>query len=153
VRLDPSFALAWATLSRAHTAAYHWRYDFDESRLGKARECADKALALDPDLHEGHLALGYYYYQGMRDYAQAVREFQLAARGRDNDPDVLEATAYVLRRQGRWPEALAAMEKAASLNPRDYETAIALSEIHAALRHYPEALRYSDQALALVPGH
>jgi len=152
VRLDPAFGAAWAALSRGHTAAYHWRYDFDESRLGKARECADRALRLDPDLREGHLALGYYYYQGLRDYAQAVREFELAARGRDNDPDVLEARAYVLRRQGRWKEALAFMERAFSLNPRSVDPAVALSEISAALWRYPEALRYSEQAIALDPG-
>ena len=153
VSLDPKFALAWAELSRGHTSMYHFRFDYDEARLAKARECADRALVLQPDLRQGHLALGYYYYQGRKDYAQAVEEFRKAAATNADDPDAVEAMAYVLRRQGRWDEALALMEKAYSLNPRSVGLVTSLASTYGSMRRYPEALRYQDMAIALTGGH
>jgi len=49
---------------------------------------------------------------GRGDYAQAQQEFRIAAGSGGDDPEAVEAMAYVLRRQGRFDEALAAMEKA-----------------------------------------
>jgi len=151
VRLDPQFAVAWAVLSTTHSSAYHNRFDYTEDRLAKARECADKALALRPDLREGHLALGYYYYWGRRDYAQAQEEFRQAAGGREDDPEAMEAMAYMMRRQGRWDESVAAMERAFALNPRDVDLAANLSGTFQKLRRYPEALRFADLAVSLAP--
>jgi len=152
VRLDPEFAQAWAQLSRAHTNMYHYRFDYSEDQLARSRECADRALALQPDLREGHLALGYYYYQGRHDYAQAAEEFRRVAGDRADDPDALEAMSYVLRRQGRWDEALAAMEKAYALNPRNVSLVSNLGGTYQALRRYPEALRFADLVITLTPG-
>jgi len=151
IRLDPGFALAWAELSHAHTSAYHFRFDFNEERLAKARECADRALSLKTDLREGHLALGYYYYQGRRDYGQALEEFRLAAGGRENDPEILKAMAYIQRRQGRWDESIAAMEKAFALSPRNVELASNMSGTYQSLRRWADALRFADIAISLVP--
>jgi eukaryotic-like serine/threonine-protein kinase len=150
VQLDPKFAVAWAELSKVHSSAYHFRWDFTEERLVKARECADRALALQPDLREGHLALGYYYYWGRGDYAQALAEFQAVAGDRRDDPEVLESMAYIWRRQGRWDESIAAMEKAFALNPRDAELATNLSGAYQTMRRYPDALRFADIALSLA---
>ena len=152
VSLDPQFAVAWAELSRGHTSMYHYRFDYDEARLAQARECADRALSLQPDLREGHLALGYYYYQGRKDYAAAVEEFRKVAGTNANDPDALEAMSYVLRRQGRWDEALSTMEKAYALNPRSPGLVGSLAGTHSRMRRYPEALRYTDIAIALTGG-
>lgn len=151
VQLDPKFALAWASLSTAHSSMYHRRTDFTEDRLGKARECADKALTLQPDLPAGHMALGYYYYWGRRDYDQALREFNLAAGGREGDSEILEAVAYIRRRQGHWDESIAAMEKAFALNPRNARLAAEISGTYASLRRSPEAMRSIDRAISLAP--
>jgi len=151
VQLDPKFAVAWSALSKGHSSLYHERVDFTEERLAKARECADRALALKPDLREGHLALGYYYYWGRSDYAQALEEFKRAAGGREDDPEIMESMAYVSRRQGRWDESIALMEKAFALNPRNVLLANNLGESYQSLRRYPEALRIADIAIALAP--
>jgi TolB-like protein/Flp pilus assembly protein TadD len=152
VRLDPRFALAWAELSRAHTGMYHYRYDYSEARLEKARDCADRALALQPDLREARLALGYYYDQGRHDYAQAAEEFHRVAGDRADDPDALEAMGYVLRRQGRWEESLAALQKAYALNPRNVSLITNLVGTYQSMRRYDEALRLTDISIALSNG-
>jgi len=151
VRLDPRFAQGWAALSYGHSHVYHDRYDYNEERLAKARECADKALALQPGLREGHLALGYYYYWGRGDYAQAREEFKAAAGNHEDDAEALQAMAYVMRRQGLWDESVAAMEKAFALNPRDVALVSNLGAAYESLRRYPEALRFADTAIALAP--
>ena len=151
VALDPRFAVAWAALSKAHSSLYHDRVEYTEEGLGKARECADRALALQPDLREGHLALGYYFYWGRLDYAQAIEEFKRAAGGRDDDPETMEAMAYVSRRQGKFDESIAAMEKAFVLNPRNLDLAAQMSLGYQLLRRYPEALRFADITIALSP--
>src|SRR5439155_3587616 len=101
VKLDPSFALAWAHLSCAQSWSY-WRFDPGPARLVAAKDAVDRVLALDPDLPETHLALGYYRYYGQRDYTGALAEFQQAQQGLPNNVDVIEAIALVQRRLGRW---------------------------------------------------
>jgi TolB-like protein/tetratricopeptide (TPR) repeat protein len=152
VRLDPRFAQGWAALGYAHSLFYNNRYDYSEERLAKARECADRALDLQPDLREGRLALGYYYYWGRRDYAQAAVEFAAAARGREDDPEALAAMAFMKRRQGKWDEALAAMERAYALNPLDFNLVSNLAGTYHAMWRHPEALRYMDRSIELAQG-
>jgi serine/threonine-protein kinase len=151
VQLDPKFAVAWAKLSKAHSSLYHDRVDYTEERLARARECADRALALQPDLREGHLALGYYYYWGRSDYAQALEELKRAAAGRDDDPEILESMGYVTRRQGRWEDSIAMLERAFALNPRNPLLADGIVDSYRIMRRYPEALRFSDIAISLAP--
>src|SRR5437763_1899596 len=78
VKLDPSFALAWARLSCAQSGSYWLGLDPSPARLAAAKDAADRALALDPDLPETRLALGYYRYWGQRDFTWGLAEFQHA---------------------------------------------------------------------------
>jgi TolB-like protein len=102
--LDPDFALAWARLSFLHSTMYWFNFDHSKARLAQAREAADRALALQPDLPEAHAALGIFHYWSGRDYQRALDEFRTALR---SDPYVREYIAWVQRRQGRFDEALA----------------------------------------------
>ncbi|PYK17503.1 MAG: hypothetical protein DME55_09925, partial [Verrucomicrobia bacterium] len=63
IKLDPNFAAAFAGLSLVESWIYH-SFDPTPSRREKARRNADEALRLQPDLPEGHLALGFSYYYG-----------------------------------------------------------------------------------------
>jgi non-specific serine/threonine protein kinase len=75
---DPNYALALAGMSRVD-GQYYRNIDPDESRLRRAEEYAQRALAIDPQLAEGHVALGCTF--GYRyDYSRAVGEFREAIR-------------------------------------------------------------------------
>src|SRR5882672_2499793 len=80
VKLDPNFAAAFAGLSMVESWIYH-SFDPTEGRRQKARLNADEALRLQPDLPEGHLALGFSYYYGDRHYERALAEFEIARQG------------------------------------------------------------------------
>jgi tetratricopeptide (TPR) repeat protein len=153
VKLDPSFALAWAHLSCKQSESYWRGYDSSPARLATAKDAADRALALDPDLPETHLALGYYHYYGQRDFIGALAEFQQAEQSLPNNADVIEAIAVVQRRLGHWDEAIAGLRRAIELDPRDINDYHTLAITYMSLRRFSEALATADRILAWEPAY
>jgi TolB-like protein/Tfp pilus assembly protein PilF len=151
VELDPDFALAYAALSRAHANLLNLGMDRTPERLAMAKTAAERALALQPELPAAHLALGYYYYYGLRDYDQALVQFEIAAEALPHDNNTLQSFAWIRRRQGRWDEALLYAKRAFSLNPRDATLAREMGNINLAMRRYGEAEEYYDRSIALAP--
>ena len=155
VARDPRFALAYARLSEMQSRLYHAEFDaeFDrsEARLTRARAAGETAVRLDPTLAEGHLALGLYYYYGLRQYDRALDEFTRALRAQPGRAEVQQARGYVLRRQGRFADAAASLTRAIELDPRSAAAAWDLAETYAMMRDFPAAMRYYDRATALAP--
>jgi TolB-like protein/Flp pilus assembly protein TadD len=151
VELDPEFAIAHAILSEAHTSLYHQRYDFTSERLEKARRSAERALALQPDLPNGHRALGWYYYQGFRDYDRALEEFEIASQALPNDSDLLYGFFSVSRRRGQWSQALAAMDRWSKIDPHNYALWEENGWTHIWLRQYEKAEDLMRRAIAIGP--
>ena len=150
VELDPRFALAYGRLSNLHAYAHEFALDRSEERLRQAREAADRALQIDSDLPEGHLALGYYYY-AVRDYDLALEEVAIAERGLPGDARLLWVRGLIRQRQGKWDEALASLEQALALSPREPYLLFWLGTTYFSLRRYEEAETYFDRTLALPP--
>jgi serine/threonine-protein kinase len=138
-------------LSRTHDLLYWWYYDRSEARLAKQKQAADHALRLQPDLAEGHVALGMYYYHGQLDYERALRELEVARRLQPSNGDVYFAIGIVRRRQGKWAEALASQKTGVELNPRSAMELTELGNTEIWLRDYAAAERYLVRALELDP--
>jgi TolB-like protein/Tfp pilus assembly protein PilF len=150
IELDPKFALAMARYSQLESWILHDRERTVERRE-KARSLADHALQLQPDLPEAHLALGFSYYYGDNDYDAALKEFEIAQGGLPNESEVYLAIGAIQRRQGKWAESTASLERAVSLNPKDMWSLQNLSFNYAMLRNYDAADKTIDRALALDP--
>jgi len=150
IKLDPNFALAFAGLSMVESWAYH-SSDPVPARREKARLNADEALRLQPDLPEGHLALGFSYYYGDRDYERALAEFEIAKRDLPNDSEAYMAIGAIQRRQGKWAESTANLEKAATLDPKNTNVLINLCYSYMALRNFEIADKVLDRAIAASP--
>ncbi|MGB6368911.1 MAG: tetratricopeptide repeat protein, partial [Thermoanaerobaculia bacterium] len=149
--LDPEFALAWARLSYA-ISRYNWfSAGFGTEWVLEARQAAERALELQPNLAEGKLALGYVHYYGERDYEKALEVFREVVQARPNDTEANAALAYILRRLGRFEEAVERLEKAVELDPRGAERIFALANTYARVRRYEDAIRAVDRAIGLVP--
>ena len=116
---DPSFTLAYCWAARANEALYWFGFDATPGRLAQAKVLAQKALALDPESGEAHLAQARVYYRGDRDYARARAELAVAKRMLPNSAEVYSVTGWIDARQGRWEEAVKNLEKAAELDPRN----------------------------------
>jgi TolB-like protein/Flp pilus assembly protein TadD len=150
IKLDPTFALAFAGLSMAESWLYH-STDPTPARREKARLHADEALRLQPDLPEGHLALGFSYYYGDRDYEGALTEFETARQGLPNEAQAYLAIGAIQRRQGKWMESTANFEKAAALDPKNATLLINLASNYTALRNFEAADKTLDRAIAIAP--
>src|SRR6266566_2466918 len=151
VKLDPSFAQAWAYLSIGQSGSYWLGTDPSPARLAAGKDALDRALALDPDLPETHLALGYYRFHGTRDYTGALAEFQQAQKDFPNSADVILAIAALQRRLGHWDEAIAEQRHAVALDPRNFHASWNLASTYMMLRRFPEALAEADRVLAWQP--
>jgi TolB-like protein len=152
VRLDPKLALAWALLSYTDAVSYITRSLQPTLTLREeARQAAETALALQPNLGEAVHAKGYYHYSCLKDYDTAVRYFELARPLLPNSSLIPESLAYVTRRRGRWDQSESYFNEAERLDPRNVEllTQHALSYID--LRRFPEAVRKLDQVLNVTP--
>jgi TolB-like protein/class 3 adenylate cyclase/Tfp pilus assembly protein PilF len=148
--LDPNFALAHARLSAVTSQIYHW-FEPTEATKQKAHAEAIESLRLQPNLGEGHSALGLYLYYEEADYDGALRELGLAAKALPNDGDIGLYVAAILRRQGRWVEAIAAYHRAEAIDPRNQVTLYDASQTYFGLRDWSNALRGLDRVLELAP--
>lgn len=150
IKLDPNFAAAFAGLSMVQSWIYH-NSDPVPSRREKARLNAEEALRLQPDLPEGHLALGFSYYYGDRDYKRALAEFEIARRGLPNESQAYLAIGAIQRRQGKWAESNANLEKAAALDPKNTNVLLNLCFSYIAQRNFETAGKVLDNAIAASP--
>jgi len=152
VRLDPKFALSWALLSYVDAVGYRTlNLQPTVALREEARQAAETALTLQPNLGEAVMAEGYYQYSCLKDYGTAVRYFEQARQLLPNSSQIPESLAYLERRRGQWDRSEWYFNEAERLDPRNVHllTQHALSYI--CLRRFPEALRKLDQVLDITP--
>jgi TolB-like protein/Tfp pilus assembly protein PilF len=151
VQLDPKFALAWARLSRAQAFVYFAPFDATSARRDAARKALENAQKLQPNSPETLLALGYYQYHVLRQYASAKTTFERVSKMLPGSGEVPTALAYIARREGHWDESLAYWEQALALDPRNVEVLREAAWTHTELRQFPAALKLYDRALDITP--
>ena len=152
VRLDSKFALAWAQLSLTDARGYGTLTLQPTVALREeARQAAETALTLQPNLGEAVLAKGYYHYSCLKDYDAAVRYFEQARPLLPNSSKIPESLAYVTRRRGQWDRSEAYFNEAERLDPRNVYLLSQQAQSYLCLRRFPEALRKLDQVLNITP--
>jgi TolB-like protein/Tfp pilus assembly protein PilF len=121
VAADPRFALAFARLARARLLLY-WSGNGtvpDEAVATAARDAAESALQLAPDLPEAELAMADVEYRLDLDFAGALASYDAVLAQRPQSVDALSGKAQALRRLGRYDESIAAFSAAMAVDPRD----------------------------------
>jgi TolB-like protein/class 3 adenylate cyclase/Tfp pilus assembly protein PilF len=152
VRLDPKFALSWALLSYVDSRGYITASLQPTVALrGEARQAAETALTLQPNLGEAVLAKGQYHYGCLKDYDTAVRYFEQARQLLPNSSQISEQLAYVARRRGQWDKSESYFNEAERLDPRNVNLLSQHATSYIMLRRFPEALRKFDQVLNITP--
>jgi len=150
VELDPKFALAVARYSQLESWIVH-TFERTTERREKARALAQRALQLQPDLPEAHLAMGFSLYYGDNDFEGALKEFEIAQRDLPNEAEGYLALGSIQRRLGKWPESNASLEKAASLDPKDSWVLQNLALSYQTLRDFDAANKTIDRGLKVNP--
>ena len=122
VRLDPKFALSWALLSYSNAVGYlTLSLPSTDALREEARQAAETALTLQPNLGEAVLAKGFYHYACLKDYDTAVRYFEQARQLLPNSSRIPESLAYLTRRRGQWDESESYFNQAERLDPRNVD--------------------------------
>ena len=149
IALDPGFALAYARASLLNSYIYDGNHE--EKTKIKARAQAEEAVRLAPSLGDAHLALGLCLYWGEKDYAAALKEFALAAAASPNDPEALSYIAGIYRRQGRWRESIASLQRVQDLDPRNGFSIYNAALDYLLVRDWPAATASYNRLLEIAP--
>ncbi len=150
VALDPAFAQAWARVSQANAGLYFFSVPTPEL-AARARQAAEKAVALAPDRPEGYLALGDYRRSVLLDFGGALEQYAKGLGVAPGSANILEGTARSEEGLGRWEAAVEHFRQAERLDPRSVSIFSALGNALSFLRRYPEAREVYDRGLALAP--
>jgi|SRR5579862_830520 len=116
-RVDPSYALAWAGLSRVHKLQAVRGLIPREEGYRLAREEVERALALDPNLPEAHTQMGRIQQEVDFDWAAANASFQRAVELAPGNPECVRMAARSEAFLGRFDQALPLFRRALDLDP------------------------------------
>ena len=118
LKLDPQYAMAWVGLSRVYgnQAGFSLDLDIAES-FGKARQAAERALQLEPDLAEGHESLGLIRMAYDWDWEGADASLLRALELAPGDAQVIRSRALLVGNLGRMEEGIALLRRAVGLDP------------------------------------
>ncbi len=148
VRLDSTFAAAWAGLATAWPTAGGAALP---ANLARAKIASEKALLLAPQLAEAHAAAARVIAASRQDNAKAEAEYLRALALQPSQPSALRGLAILYRYQGKLDEAAEQLLRAAVLDPRDLSAQYDLGVTYQRLRRYEEAERFLERAIALNP--
>jgi len=152
VRLDPKFALGWSLLSYVQARGYiTLTLQPTVALREEARQAAETAVTLQPNLGEALMAKGHYHYACLKDYDTAVRYFEQARPLLPNSSQIPASLAYVARRRGQWDRSESYFNEAERLDPRNVNLLSQHAISYICLRRFPEALRKLDQVLDITP--
>jgi serine/threonine-protein kinase len=150
VRLDSTFAQAWADLSVNQVLLYSNSTPSRELAQ-QALAAARRAIALDPGGASGHVALGRYYLTVDGDAAGAATELETARKAAPGDAMVLAVLCTVYRALGQYEKALGYARSAFALDPRSSGRPRELAWTLLWMRRPAEARPFAERAQALAP--
>ncbi len=146
---DPGFHRAFCLLAEVNVILYHQDLDATDPRLDRAREALAAAVRLRPDAGETHYAAALLASWGRRDRPREAAELALARERLPNDPGVFLLSGEIAMSDGRWPDAVALLERSHTLDPRTEEPLRDLFELLHEGRRYADARRIAERGLAL----
>jgi tetratricopeptide (TPR) repeat protein len=150
-QLDPSYALAWAGLSRVRKWQGATGLIPEEEGNRLARESVERALALNPNLAEAHIQMGRIKQQLDFDWAGAYASRQRAVELEPGNVDAVVAAASSAAILGRFDEALRLSRRAVDLDPLNADSWQAHGEIELFAGQLNKAAADTQKALELSP--
>ena len=149
VALQPDLALAWAALAGVHnlTAANGWAVPAEG--YARAREAAHRALALAPDLAEGHVALGQVLASGDLDWKGADASFRRAIELAPGSAFGLLSASWLAAVFGRMDEALSLARRIVALDPLAADGHVRLARLLTESGAYDEAEAAREMAIQI----
>jgi TolB-like protein/Flp pilus assembly protein TadD len=153
-QLDPRYALAWSRLSMAWTYLSEGFLDaaLAQQAYANARDAADRALALSPELAAAHLARGYILQVTDFDWRGAEAEFRRAMTLSPNDGEAKFAVGNQLAIFGEVEPAIDLTRQALVTEPLRASWYPWLALYLSGLTRFDEAEQAVRKAIELQPG-
>lgn len=151
VALDPEYAQAYAYLCIGHANMYWYGYDYTSERVAQAKAALDRAMQLAKNDPETPLAAANFRYHCLLDFEGALEECSRSIQRQPSFAVPLFMSAMIMRRQGRFAEALDVCQKALKLDPLRPLIVGETGSTALQMRRYEEAAAYYDRAIALAP--
>jgi TolB-like protein len=148
---DANFALAYARLAYSELYRHWFVSNLTSAELAVVKPNIERALAIAPASPDAHLALALFYYWGYRNYDAGLSELDLVSELQPSSSISRYYRAAIYRRRGEWQRCLAEFERAAELDPRNFQIPTEIGSTYINLRHWSEAERALTRALALDP--
>jgi TolB-like protein/Flp pilus assembly protein TadD/predicted Ser/Thr protein kinase len=151
IAIDPGYARAYAGLADCYSYLYMW-WSASQTNLDEADKASLKALELDPELGEAHVARGVAFSL-RRQLDEATKEFETAIR---INADLFEAYYFFARTlfaHGKMEESARYYEMACRVRPEDYQAPSLLSMVYESLGRRTEAKAALLQGFRLVETH
>jgi len=148
IETDPEYARAYAGVADACSLLYMY-FDAREFNLKQADIASARALELEPDLAEAHVARGLAISLSKR-FTEAEAEFETAMK---LDPKLFEAAYWfgrALQSEGRFAEAAKMFERACALRPEDYQAPNFLAQAYRALGKTEEGTAADRRSIRLM---
>ena len=152
IALDPNYALAYDGLAYYYRVAGDWFMPNQDSML-KAKEAAEKALALDDTLAQSHVEMGEVHYWYDWDWQGAAREFKRAIELNPNYALAHQDYGWYLICVGRTEQGIAEITKAVELDPLSAEANTFLGMGLYRARRYDQAIKQLHNTLEFEPSY
>jgi len=153
IRIDPSYAQAYAGLANAYIERDIWGGLGVGKSADQVRAATLKALELDGELAEAHALLGQIHFQYDWDWQSTEAEYKRAIQLNPNLAAAYVRYAYFLQAMSRHTEALAAAHHAVELDPLSASNISDEGRILYRARQYENAVARYQRALELDPGY
>ena len=150
---DPKFALAYAGLADAYAYLAENFIVAPRDIMPKAKEAAEKAVALNDNLAEAHISRGIVMMEYEWNVPGAQREFLRAMQISPGSSWGRHWYAHSLEAQGRLTEAIKEMHAALALDPLSVAVHWDIGNEWIWAHNYDEALRSLLKSNELFPNH
>ncbi len=151
VARDTTFLRAFCQLARVHDKIYILGLDHTPARLAMADEAIKKAVTINADAGEVHLAKANHLYSGYLNYQVARQELAIATTLLPNEPLCFELAGFMDRRAGNWERGVRQLSKALELDPRNLYLLQQLSITYEHMRRFPDMAKTIQRAIQIAP--
>lgn len=152
IKIDPHYAIAYAGLAECYCMLVTFDLVPPTNSMPKAKEAAQKALSIEPNLAEAHAALGWSLMNDW-EWTTAEKEFKLAIKLNPNYATGHHYYAIYLRHMRRFDLSLAESKKAQELDPTSAGRKATEGVTLYCAGHYDEAIEHLRRALELDVNH
>jgi TolB-like protein/DNA-binding winged helix-turn-helix (wHTH) protein/Tfp pilus assembly protein PilF len=149
---DPNYAPAYAGLANSYALLPGYTLAPAAQYLPKAREAAVRALEIDDELPEAHVALALILENYDWDWSTAEKEYRRAIELNPNYATAHHWYAEFLTWRGRFDEALRESESARRLDPLSLIIGADRGAILYFARQYDRAIEQFQSVLEMDPG-